>query len=189
MHFQDKSGKGLSRYSIVDQWAEKVKSVSALDYNESEMKGRGFLRYDRVKFHLSALLVQIEITKMGIVANTLGTRLCGLRKELGDIVEKESGKIKVIAYVIETSNNLAVYKNTVEIGEIPADSTAEIEIPVVLSNNSYKVDILIFENEKLVLKGKLTISAYPVYLWDEITHGVKQVWHLENTVYDFEQIH
>lgn len=108
---------------------------------------------------------------------------------LTNIWEKESGKIKVIAYVIETSNNLAVYKNTVEIGEIPADSTAEIEIPIVLSNNSYKVDILIFENEKLVLKGKLTISAYPVYLWDEITHGVKQVWRLENTVYDFEQIH
>ena len=75
---------------------------------------------------------------------------------LTNIWEKESGEITVTAYVIEMNNNLAVYKNTVDIGKIPADSTAEIEIPVVLSNNSYKVDILIFENGKLVIKGKLT---------------------------------
>lgn len=108
---------------------------------------------------------------------------------LTNIWEKESGEIKVIAYVIETSNNLAVYKNMVEIGEIPADSTAEIEIPVVLSNNSYKVDILIFENGKLVLKGKLTINAYPVYSWDEIVHGARQEWRISNTLCKFKQIH
>jgi len=108
---------------------------------------------------------------------------------LTNVWEKESGEIKVIAYVIETSDNLAIYKNTVEVGIILANSTAEIEVPIVLSNNSYKVEILIFENGKLVLKGKLTISAYPVYLWDEITHSSRQVWNLKNTMYDFEQIH
>jgi len=108
---------------------------------------------------------------------------------LTNIWEKESGEIKVIAYVIETSNNLAVYKNTVEIGKISANSTAEIELPIVLSNNSYKVDILIFENGKLVLKGKITISAYPLYDWEEIRHGTEQKWELKNTVYEFYQIH
>lgn len=108
---------------------------------------------------------------------------------LTNIWERESGEIKAIAYVIETSNNLAVYKNTVEIGEIPANSTAEIEVPIVLSNNSYKVEILIFESGKLVLKGKITISAYPIYDWEEIRHGIAQKWELTNTVYDFEQVH
>lgn len=108
---------------------------------------------------------------------------------LTNIWSKESGDIKIIAYVIETKDNLAVYKNTVEIGKIPANSTAEIEIPIVLSNNSYKVDVLIFENGKLVIKGTLTISAYPVYIWDEINRDQKQEWRISNSGSDFIQIH
>ena len=116
---------------------------------------------------------------------------------LTNIWEKESGEIKAIAYVIETGNNFAVYKETVEIGTIGANSTAEIEIPIVLSNNSYKVEILLFENEKLVIKGKLTISAYPIYVWDEVgysdtgeTPRVQKFkgWDISNTASDFEQI-
>jgi hypothetical protein len=116
---------------------------------------------------------------------------------LTNIWEKESGEIKAIAYVIETGNNFAVYKETVEIGTIGANSTAEIEIPIVLSNNSYKVEILLFENEKLVIKGKLTISAYPIYVWDEVGHSdagetprVQKFkgWDISNTASDFEQI-
>ena len=93
-----------------------------------------------------------------------------------NIWEEKSGEITAIAYVIESNTNLAIYKNTVDIGKISADSTAEIEIPVVLSNNSYKVDILIFEDGKLVLKGKLTINAYPVYIWDELNRNYQQQW-------------
>ena len=106
-----------------------------------------------------------------------------------NIWEKESGEITAIAYVIESSTNLAVYKNTIEIGKIPGDSTAEIEIPVVISNNSYKVDILIFENGKLVLKGQITINAYPIYFWDDFNHEMIQQWSLSNTMGDFNQIH
>jgi len=91
--------------------------------------------------------------------------------------------------VIELNNNLAVYKNSVDIGKISADSTAEIEIPVVLSNNSYKVDILIFEDGKLVIKGKLTISAHPVYDWDKIPSGRSQSWFLTNSIGEFDQLH
>lgn len=107
---------------------------------------------------------------------------------LTNIWMKESGNIKATAYVIETSDNLAVYKNTVTIGNIAADATAEIEIPLVLSNNSYKVEILIFENEKLVIKGIITISAYPIYSWDEISHGKSQQWQISNAGYDFQNI-
>jgi spore maturation protein SpmB len=106
-----------------------------------------------------------------------------------NIWEKDSGKIKAIAYVIETNDNLAIYKNTIEINEIKAEKTSELLIPLILYNNSYKVEILIFENEKLVLKGIITISAYPIYIWNEITHTIKQEWFLKNSVMDFVQIH
>ena len=102
--------------------------------------------------------------------------------------DKASGDLKAIAYIIETNNNLAVFKNTVEIGKIAGDSTAEIEIPVVLSNNSYKVDILLFEDDKLVIKGQITISAHPVYIWDDISLEPKQTWTITNGAGSFYQV-
>ncbi len=114
---------------------------------------------------------------------------------LTNIWDKESGEIKATAYVIETGNNFAVYKDTDEIGSIGADSTAVIEIPVVLSNNSYKVEVLLFEDDKLVIKGRLTISAYPIYHWEEVEHAgqieklqVFDGWSVSNSYQLFEQI-
>ena len=116
---------------------------------------------------------------------------------LTNIWEKDSGEIKAIAYVIEKTNQFAVFKNTVEIGLITANSTAEIEIPLVLENSSYRVEVLIFENDKLEIKGKLGISAYPVYLWEEVERDdgrlepaqVLSGWMVKNTDIDYEQIH
>jgi hypothetical protein len=102
---------------------------------------------------------------------------------------KESKEIKTIAYVIETKDNLAVFKNTQTNGKIMADSTDEIELPLLLSNSSYKVEILIFENEKLVTKGIITISAYSHYYWDDITLKNKQVWEISSYASDFQQVH
>jgi len=107
---------------------------------------------------------------------------------LTNIWEEESGPIKAIVYVIEQENNLAVYKNTVSIGPIGADSTAEIEIPVVLFNSSYKIEMLIFENEKLVIKGKVTLNAYPVYIFDEVTHSQRQEWTVVNEIQQFDNV-
>ena len=119
---------------------------------------------------------------------------------LTNIWEKESGEIKVIAYVIEADNNFAVYEKTVEIGEIGANSTAKIEIPVVLSNNSYKIKILLFEDGLLVIKGTLIITASPIYTWRDVEHvgadgsrtiiNVQQLegWNLYNSKSDFIQI-
>jgi len=108
---------------------------------------------------------------------------------LTNLWTKESGTIKTIAYVMETSDNLAVFKNTATIGKIMADSTDEIELPLVLSNNSYKVDILVFENEKLVTKGVVTISAYSRIIYDEFSHKEKQVWDISSTAEGFQQVH
>ena len=109
---------------------------------------------------------------------------------LTNIWDIASGEIKATAYVIETDNNFAVNKSTVEIGKIKAKSTSEIGIPVKLSNNSYKVEILLFEDGLLVLKGELTISAHPLYSWEEIEHesGLEQVWILKNSKADFIRV-
>jgi len=110
---------------------------------------------------------------------------------LTNIWEKNSGKINAAAYVIETNNNFAISENEIKIGIIKENSTTKIVLPVVLSNSSYKVKVLLFENEKLVIKGELLISAYPIYSWEDISHGrVKnQVWNVNNYDMYFEQIH
>jgi hypothetical protein len=102
--------------------------------------------------------------------------------------DEDSGDIKIIAYIVKTNNNIADYKNTVEIGKINADTTAEIEIPVILSENTYRVDMLIFENEKLVLKGSLTIIATQHFIYDMEGNILSQNWSLKNSACDFEQI-
>lgn len=115
---------------------------------------------------------------------------------LTNIWDKESGDITATAYVIESDKNFAVYKKTVEVGTINPDSTGEIQIPIVLSNNSYKVEILIFEDGKLVIKGQLTISSYPVYDYKEIVHEEGQIekvqfvdhWDMRNSYVKFNQI-
>ena len=109
---------------------------------------------------------------------------------LTNIWEIESGELKVVVYVIETENNFAVFKTDVEIGTIDADVTAEVEIPIVLSNNSYKVDVLLFEDGKLVISGELGISARPLYSWEDIERGkyTAQKWDLYNTMTEYRQI-
>lgn len=82
---------------------------------------------------------------------------------LTNIWKKESGEIKVVVYVIETANNIADYRNIVEVGKIGAETTKEIEIPLKVSEDTYRVEMLIFENEKLVLKGRVSLSVYPIY--------------------------
>jgi hypothetical protein len=104
---------------------------------------------------------------------------------LTNIWKKESGEMKIIAYVVKTSNNIADYKNTVEIGKIPTDSTAELEVPIVLSANTYRVDMLIFEDGKLVLEGSLTIKAQQTFEYDAKGNITAYVWALENSVCSF----
>jgi len=107
-----------------------------------------------------------------------------------NIWEKESGKLKATAYVVETVNNFALYEEEIDIGNIKSNSTKKVSIPVVLSNNSYKIKILLFENEKLIIKGELIISAYPIYDWEEINRGNVdcQEWYLHNSGIKIEQI-
>jgi len=84
-----------------------------------------------------------------------------------NIWEKESGEIKATAYVSDQNSNFAVFKNTVEFGVIDANSTKELNIPVKFSDSSYKVEILIFESNKLVKKITLSITSYQNFYYSE----------------------
>lgn len=98
-----------------------------------------------------------------------------------NIWDEESGDIKIIAYVVKTSNKIAEYKSTVEIGKIAGDTTAEIEIPIVLTADNFKVDLLIFEDEKLVLKGSFTVKAVQTFKYGMDGDILDSSWDLENT--------
>ena len=118
-----------------------------------------------------------------------------------NIWEKESGEIKATAYVIEKNTNLAVYKNTVEFGTLAANSTTELNIPLEFSDNSYNVEILIFEKDKMVLKGKLSITSRQRYTWNEVGDRVyisgytasadfdDDQWDLQNTILAVNKVH
>jgi len=84
---------------------------------------------------------------------------------LTNIWEKESGEIKATAYVSEQRNNFATFKSSADFGIIDANSTKELNIPVKFSDNSYKVEILLFENNKLIKKVTLTITIYQNYYY------------------------
>lgn len=105
-----------------------------------------------------------------------------------NIWDEESGEIKIIAYVVKTSNNIADYKNTVEIGKIKGDATAELEIPIVLSSDRFRVDMLIFEDGKLVLKGSTTITAEQKFRYDPEGIVISQYWDLQNSDCDFVKV-
>jgi len=110
-----------------------------------------------------------------------------------NIWEKESEDIKITAYVVEKNTNFAIYKNTVEFGKLNANSTTELNIPLEFEDSSYKVEILIFEKNKIVLKAYSTITSKQRYSYD--LYGskvyldgysasdclVESMWEVENT--------
>ncbi len=103
-----------------------------------------------------------------------------------------SGEVKVIAYVME--DNFAVCKNIKTIGKIKNDTTGIIEIPLSLDNidneSSYDIKILLFENEKLIIKGGLRITAQARYSLEILNKtGVSQEYTLDAGAPNFHKIH
>jgi len=107
---------------------------------------------------------------------------------LTNIWEKSSGKINAVAYVIEQTKNFAVYKTEVDVGVIDSESTKMVEIPVVLENSSYKVEVLLFEDSKIVSKGKITISARSKYSYYRMPSDLSQEWTIYNSGSYFENV-
>ncbi len=74
----------------------------------------------------------------------------------------ESGEIKIIVYLMERWKGIAVDKKELEIGKLQKDRTEEIQIDVQMKNRSYNLEILVFENNLLKIKGRgeITVNLY-----------------------------
>ena len=45
---------------------------------------------------------------------------------------------------------------------------------LIYLNNSFKIEVLLFENDKLELKSKLTIKAQSKYNWDKVQNRIDE---------------
>jgi len=71
-----------------------------------------------------------------------------------------SGSVKIIAYLTERWNGIALYKKEVEVGRLSKDKTTEIEFEMSIKNGSYSLEILVFEDDLLRIKGGGWIQVY-----------------------------
>ena len=69
----------------------------------------------------------------------------------------DSGDIRIVAYVMDWKR-LAQYKTDIEIGSIDTNKTEEVAIPIVLRKDSRKIDVLIFEDGLLKMKGYIYLE-------------------------------
>ena len=92
--------------------------------------------------------------KLGGEYTDLKISLLLTNDEDGDI-----DQVRVRAFAIETDSNLARDEDTISMGRIPGQTTSEGELNISVPNNeSYRIEILVFEESKLTLKGSGTID-------------------------------
>ena len=68
-------------------------------------------------------------------------------------VGSESGNIKITVYLMERWKGVAIDKKEMEIGKIAKDKTKEIELNMEMGNKSYEIEVLVFEDDLLKIKG------------------------------------
>ena len=65
----------------------------------------------------------------------------------------KSDDIKIVAYLLEKWKGIAVEKKEISIGEVKGGVTKEISTYMQIGNGSYQLEVLVFENELLKIKG------------------------------------
>lgn len=86
-------------------------------------------------------------------------------------INSVSGNVRIIAYLTEYGREIALYKKEVMVGKLPKDKTTEIEFEMSIENGSYSLQILVFEDNLLKIKGGGWINVYrnsrdEKYGWD-----------------------
>ncbi|HEX17591.1 MAG TPA: hypothetical protein ENG60_04200 [Thermoplasmatales archaeon] len=98
---------------------------------------------------------------------------------------RESGYIYIVAYVMNW-DGLSEYRAEEKIGEIGANKTREIGLPLVLRRDSRKIDILIFEDGLLKMRGhiylKISYEPYP------LVNESKERWRCSISASEFSQV-
>lgn len=85
-----------------------------------------------------------------------------------NIGTKNSGNVKVTIYAIDQETNLGVDKNTQIVGTIINETTSESELILALpGNSSYRIELLIFESDKIVLKGSGSVRLKQIGTYGE----------------------
>jgi len=72
-----------------------------------------------------------------------------------------SGEVKMIAYVMN-KEGMADYRAEVGVGKIDRNKTVEVKIPLVIKEDDNRIEILIFEDDLLVLKGYINIYVHKI---------------------------
>lgn len=80
----------------------------------------------------------------------------------------DSGDVKIVIFAIDQEKNIAVDKSSESFGTVSNDTTLDSELSLELNDNSsYRIELLIFEREKIVLKGSGTVKLREIGSYGE----------------------
>lgn len=86
--------------------------------------------------------------------------------------DSEISEVRVRAFAIEIDSNLARSEDTVVIGKIDGQTTEEGELSISVPNrDSYRIELLVFEDSKMTIKGSGTINLKQVGVDINQSHG------------------
>lgn len=97
-----------------------------------------------------------------------------------------SGEVKMIAYVMN-KEGMADYRAEVGVGRIDRNKTVEVKIPLVIKEDNNRIEILIFEDDLLVLKGYINIYVHRMGRYDASGEYKGCVYTINVESSDFQQ--
>ncbi len=78
---------------------------------------------------------------------------------ISNIGDKDVGKLEIRAFTVETASNLAMDDSSATINDVIQQTTVEGNLIVDVPNNdTYRMELLIFKDEKLEIRGSGTID-------------------------------
>jgi len=82
---------------------------------------------------------------------------------ISNIGNEDVGKLQIRAFTVETGNNLAMDDSSATINDVKQQTTVEGNLFVDVPNNdSYRMELLIFKDDKLEIRGSGTIDLTDV---------------------------
>ncbi|MGA1819982.1 MAG: hypothetical protein ACMUHU_03125 [Thermoplasmatota archaeon] len=82
---------------------------------------------------------------------------------ISNIGNEDVGKLHIRAFTVETGSNLAMDDSTTTINDVKQQTTVEGNLLVDIPNNdSYRMELLIFKDDKLEIRGSGTIDLTDV---------------------------
>ena len=99
-------------------------------------------------------------------------------------VGAKSGDIKIVTYIMERWKGIAIDKKEINVGKLEKDKTSEVELNMQIGNGSYDIEVLVFEDDLLKIKGQGGITTTMVYDANEGIHRGDISWDSPPSFYD-----